>query len=615
MNLIKKAKMQEESGDIDAAINTLKTELNNNPKNILLQIEIGNLYALIGNYEEASGFFRRSIRVFPDNKDVMEALCFCLCEIGNKYQYDRRYSLAEAAFEELLQYQPKNSDYLFNLANAFFSQDKLDKALSLYQKSLALKKDENTFNNLGNTFRKLGKYNDAIENYSKSIKMNSELIHARIELTHLMQNICDWKTIKSHFFEIKDHIKNKKNGKISPFTVLSMPNIDIKDQLNVANMWAQQKKIKAFSPKSKLTKQKITIGYLSADFRNHPLYYLIYDILKNHDKNHFETKLFYSGPIEKSEQFDLFNKLECKFINISNHNDQESAQIIRNEDIDILIDLSGFTRNSRSMVAAYKPARIHINWLGFAGTMGFYFDQSLCEFIIADEYIIPKKLEDYYAEKVIKLPHCYQPNIEFRPNISKKSKEDYGFAASSFIFGSFSQSIKITEEIFTIWMELLKNTSNTYLWLLQSNKLCQTNLYNFAKNHGIEKKRIRFAPKVDFEEHIVRHQIVDLFLDTFPYNGHTSTSDALWAECPILTISGETFSSRVAGSILTEIGCPELIMQDKDHYYNMALKLYNSQSDLIKIKEKIIIGKKNSNLFKPIEFCKRLENLYKKLLI
>ena len=614
MDLIKKAKKQEESGDIKGAINSLKEALNQNPQNDLLQIEIGNLYAEIKNYEEASGFFRRANKLFPNNNDIINGLSFCLCEIGNQYQLERNYYLAEAAFEELLQYRPMNADYLFNFANALYSQGKFDQALITYQKSISLQKDENTYNNLGNTHRKLGNYDHAIESYLKSLEINSGLIHARIELSHLMQNICDWKTIKSHYAIIKEHIKLKKGGKISPFTVLSMPNIDIKEQLYVANMWSQNKKIKPFNRKNKFIKQKITIGYLSADFRNHPLFYLIYDVLNYHDKNNFEIKLFYSGQVEKSKQFDLFNKLETKFINISNLNEEESANKIRNEDIDILVDLSGFTRDSRSMVAAYKPARIHINWLGFAGTMGFYNEKSLFEYIFADEYIIPNKYEAFYAEDVIKLPNCYQPNIEFRPKIKKKIKEDYGFRSSSFIFASFSQSIKITEEMFTVWINLLENTTNSYLWLLQSNEVCQNNLHEFAKNYGIEKNRIKFAPKVEFEEHIIRHQIVDLFLDTFPYNAHTSTSDAIWAECPVLTISGETFASRVAGSILTEVGCDELIMKDKESYYRTALKLYNNSNELIKIKDKIVAGKEKSNLFKPRKFCENLENLFKQLL-
>ena len=614
MNLIKQAKKQERSGDIEGAINSLKEALDKNPNNNLIQIEIGNLYATIKNYEEASNFFKRANKILPNNKDIINGLSFCLCEIGNKYQFERNYYSAEVIFEELLQYQPTNADYLFNLGNALYSQEKFKKALNAYQKSIDLKKDENTYNNLGNTYRKLGKYLNAIENYSKSLEINPELIHARIELTHLMQNICDWKSIDTHYNQIKNHIRTNKDGKISPFTVLSMPDLNIKDQLDVANKWSQQQKIKPFNKKPKFNKEKITIGYLSADFRNHPLYYLIYDVLNNHNNNQFDIKMFYSGPNEDSEQHNSFKKLKAKFINISKLNDEESANEIRNEDVDILIDLSGFTRDSRSMVAAYKPARIHINWLGFAGTMGSHFDDSLFDFILADEYIIPKKLEKYYAEKVIKLPRCYQPNIESRPKINNQLKEDYGFKNSPFIFASFSQSIKITEEIFTIWMNILKNTTNTNLWLLESNNSCHKNLYDYAKKYNVERNRIKFAPKVTFSEHINRHQIIDLFLDTYPYNGHTSTSDAIWSECPVLTISGETFASRVAGSILTEIGCSELITQDKKQYYDTALKLYNNQDKLIKIKEKIIIGKENSNLFKPKEFCKDIEILFKKLL-
>lgn len=614
MDLIKKAKIQEESGDIDAAINTLKSELNNNPKNILIQIEIGNLYASIKNYEEASGFFRRSIRVFPDNKEVMDALCFCLCEIGNKYQSDRQYSLAEAAFEELLNYQPNNPDYLFNLGNALYSQNKFEKASTIYNKSLSFQKDENTLNNLANSYRKLGKYDDAINNYLEAISINTSLIHSRIELTHLKQNLCDWRNINNNYEEIKNHIRAKKDGIISPFTVLSMPYLGLEDQLAVASKWSQQKKVTPFNEKIKFNDKKISIGYLSADFRNHPLYYLIYDVLKNHNTNKFDIKLYYSGPSEDSEQHSSFRKLNAEFINISELTDKDCAKKIKNDNIDILVDLSGYTGNSRSIITAYRPARVHVNWLGFAGTMGYYFENSLYDFIFADNYIIPKKLEKFYSEKIIKLPHCYQPNIQFRPKITPQNKEDFGFKKSSFIFASFCQSIKITEEIFCVWLDLLNNTKKTSLWLLESNDYSNKNLHDYADKYGVDKSRIVFAPKVNFTEHIKRHQIVDLFLDTFPYNAHTSTSDAIWAECPVLTISGDTFASRVAGSILTEVKCIDLITHNKKNYYNKALELYNNPDQLLKIKEQIIAGKNKSNLFNPNQFCKNIEKIYQQLL-
>lgn len=609
-NYIKEAKIKEGQGDLKGAIKLYKKSLEENPGNYSLQIEIGNLLATIGDFEEAAGFFRRANRFYPNNKNIINALGFCLCSIGNTYQLNRKYELAESAFEEALEFEADNADFLFNLGNALFSQNKFRKALSIYKKSILIKEEENTYTNLANTHRRLNELIEAKKYYIKALEIKPDLIHTKIELTHLMQSTCDWNGIDNYFSQIKNHIINNKPGKISPFTVLSMPDFNSENHLDVSTRWSEQKKIKPFQYVKKETKKKITIGYLSADFRNHPLYYLISDVLKNYDKNKFILKLFYTGQEEDSDQYRDFKDISKEFIDISSLNDELSAKRISDEDVDILVDLSGFTKDTRSMCVAYKPAKVHINWLGFAGSMGFHFNKSLFDYILADNYVIPKSHKKYYAEKIIYLPNCYQPNMNNRAKINIKTKDSYGFKSDNFIYASFCQPIKITQNQFNIWMKLLYKSNNSVLWLLDSNEIYKENLYRHASNQGISRERIIFAPKVTFDEHIMRHTIIDLFLDTFPYNSHTAASDALWGECPILTISGNTFASRVAGSLLTEVGCQELITESEEEYINTAIDLFNNPKKLKKIKEKIVYGKNNSTIFKSSEFCINLEKIY-----
>jgi len=616
MDSISKVKKNEKINDAESELILLKKALVKSPNDISTLINIANLYATNNKFFDATIYFRQLLLLMNGSEDLRQGLCFCLIKIGNYYQSIRSYTLAKNSFEEALSYYPNNPDYLFNYGNALFSLNQFDRCIDAYRNSIknnSLKPDADTFNNLGNAYRRLGKNEDAMRCYKQALEINPKSIHSKVELIHLMQHVCEWKNIDILFDDIKNHIINEGRGKVSPFTVLSMPNLNNEDHLRVATNWSEQVKIKSFSKISTSIKNKITIGYLSADFRSHPLYYLILDILKSHNKKIFSIKLFYSGPDESSTEHEAFKKLDCQFINLSNESDAQGAQLIRDEKVDILVDLSGFTQNSRSLIAAYKPARCHINWLGFAGTMGFHYKKPLFDFILADKYIIPDSNINNYAEKVLYLPHCYQPNIFNRPKLTPKIKKDYGFNDNTFIYASFSQPIKITKDQFNIWIELLKNCPLANLWLLDSNSLYKENLWLHAKLNGVEKSRIKFAPKVSIDEHINRHQIIDLFLGTYPYNSHTSTSDAIWAECPVLTLSGQSFASRVAGSILKEIDCEELITKDNTKYYDKALELYKNPKELLRIKQKIIMGKRNSILFKPNIFTTNLETIYRNL--
>ena len=610
---INKAKELESAGNLDEAIEEYKKAFQENPKNYFIQIEIGNLLAMQNKLEEACGYFRRSHRYFPDNEGIKEGLVFCLHKIGNEYQSYKKFDLAVAAFEEAIAYQPQNADLLYNCGNAFYAMNDYKKALPLYQKAISLQKSADTHNNLGNTYRQLGQFNKAKEHYILAIDANPhKMIHTKVELAHLKQSLCDWDGLD----ELQEAIKNAldfEGTRISPFTTLSMTNMNPQDLLQVSSNWCKNYQLPSFERK-KTTNQKITIGYLSSDFRLHPLYFLIYDVLKYHDLKTFDIKLFYSGQRENTNEQKSYRGLGYPFIEIKNLSDVELAKKINDEGVDILVDLSGFTQSSRSMISALKPAQIHINWLGFAGSLGSRKQNSLCQYLLADQFIIPKDHQKYYSEEVIYLPHCYQPNIADRGQLNKVLKKDYGFQDDHIILASFGQTIKITPERYASWLTILKQFDNAYLWLLDCNDEAKENLSQMAENHQVDSNRIKFAPKVSFDEHINRHQIIDIFLDTFPYNAHTSASDALWAGIPIVTRSGSTFPSRVAGSILKSIGLEDLITLSEEDYIEKIINLLNDKKQLKLLKNKVHQAKKISNLFKPKLFTKHLETIYKKLL-
>ena len=612
---ITEAQSKEKKGDLEGALAEYQKALIENPTNNGIKIEIGNLFAMLGSFDKAIEYFRVAFLASPKNENLRDGLCFCLCEIGNQYYDNRNFYHAENNFFEATILNPSKSEYFFNLGNACYAQGKYKSSLEHYNNSLILHYDPETLSCIGNSLRSIGRLSEAMKFYTTALKENPNLIHTEIELTHLKQNVCDWNNISTHFSNIKSHINNIDSGGISPFTVLSMPGISCEQQLKVSSSWAQKFSQKVQKVKrNDIKNEKINIGYLSSDFRLHPLYFLIIDILKNHNKDNFNITLFYSGNNENTTAHNHFKSLGFDFINISELSNEEAAKLIASKNTDILVDLSGFTKNSRSIIAAYKPAKKHINWLGFPSTMGFINSSPLYDHILVDRYLVPETHKSYYAENIIYLPNCYQPNIESRPPLLPIDKKLFGFTKDIFIFASFGQSIKITENQFNLWLRILKSTPNSALWLLESNTDCMKNLTLFAEKNGVESSRICFAKRTDIDEHINRHQIIDLYLDTFPYNSHTSTSDAIWAHCPVLTKSGTTFSSRVAGSILTEIGCSELIVDSDDSYFREAITYASDKKALELIKEKIIKGKEGSTLFKPKIFTKNIEKIYLEVL-
>jgi len=334
------------------------------------------------------------------------------------------------------------------------------------------------------------------------------------------------------------------------------------------------------------------------------------DIFKNHNKSKFDIYAFSFGP-EKDEMTEEVKNYFTKFIDIRKKSDEEVAKLCREIGVDIAIDLCGYTAWNRAEIFSYHAAPIQINYLGYPGTMGAEF----IDYIIADKIIIPDQDKINYSEKVIYLPNCYQPNIKNK-NVSKKDfkRIDFGLPNKSFIFCNFNSNHKITPEIFDLWMNILKKIPNSVLWLLKSNTLASKNLWKEAKKRNIEKNRIIFAEHLPKDEHLERIKLADLFLDTFPYNAHTTASDAIRMGIPIITLMGKSFASRVSASILNQVNLKELVTTNKDDFQNLAIKLAKDKKKMKKVKDDLKISLSKSTLFDSVKFTKDIENLFLKLI-
>ena len=614
----------------EAAIKSFQQAVLLQPKDLDIQFNLANTLLTLNRYEEAAGYYRRILRVMPKSDDVREALCHCLTSLGNQAHMIGNFIQAEACFEEVLQFNIQDTATYYNLGNAQRELGKPAEAAKQYAQAIQLAPDDaDIYNNLGNVQRELGQLDLAIASYQKALALNPQLYHAKVHLVHQKQHICDWHGLADDITEIRNWVSTQPQAQISPFAFLAMPGTTAAEQKLCADNWVKNRyaslmepgRQSGFSAQKKPAGKRIKIGYMSADFRLHPLAFLISELLELHDRSQFEIIGFSYGADDKTDARKRIQKAFNAFHDIRRLPDTDAAKLIHACGIDILVDLTGFTQNSRCGIVALRPAPVSVSWLGFPGTMGSFTGDSLIEsgingkplfdYLLTDSFITPPEAASNYAEQLALLPDSYQPNDRKRPVAKTPSRAECGLPDNGFVFCCFNQTFKITEDFFNCWMRLLKATPDSVLWLLDCNRWAKQNLIEQAALHGITSQRLIFAPRVSIAEHLARHAHADLFLDTLPYNAHTTCSDALWMGLPVLTCVGDTFASRVAGSLLKAAGLDELITHTLKDYENKALSLAKNPQALNTMKQKLMSEKMTSALFDTAKFAKSLEAIYK----
>jgi predicted O-linked N-acetylglucosamine transferase (SPINDLY family) len=326
-----------------------------------------------------------------------------------------------------------------------------------------------------------------------------------------------------------------------------------------------------------------------------------------HDKSKFEIFAFDNGYDDRSEYRHRIENAFGKLFDISKLSDLNAAKLIQAHEIDILVNLNGFFGLPRQGVFSYKPAPIQVNYLGFPGTLG----ASYMDYLIADKVALPDESKKYYVEKIVYLPNSYQANDNRREiSVRQFIKTELGLPESGFIFACFNNNYKITPSTFDSWMQILTHVPGSVLWLLADNPIAKENLVQAAIARGIDSSRLIFAERLPLAEHLARHHLADLFLDTLPYNAHTTCSDALWAGLPVLTLIGSTFPGRVAASLLHAIGLDELITSSKDEYELLAIELATNPEKLASVKQKLAANRTIAPLFDTPKFTKYLEAAY-----
>jgi predicted O-linked N-acetylglucosamine transferase (SPINDLY family) len=593
-------------GKFEGAIKYYINVIEINPNHFAALTNLGNIYQLQKKYDEAIASYDEAIALNLQSAEPFN-------NRGNLFHQQRRYQEALADFDKALDINPAYPEALSNRANTLFSLKQYEKAIEGYNKAIALKPNyAEALHNRGNLYRELQHYELAMADYDLALSIKPDYEYLKGVHFATKMNICDWSNIEDEWNDICADIALSKRT-IAPF--MTLPITDSMDlQRRAAELWVEEKHSSYPLPKFKersLVGHKIRIGYFSADFHEHATMYLMAQLFELHDKTRFEIIGFSFGPDIQDRMRQRAVNAFNQFYDVRDKTDQEVAEFSRDLGIDIAIDLKGFTLNARTEIFAHRAAPIQVNYLGYPGTMG----ASFIDYIIADQIVIPKHLQQKYSEKVLYLPDCYQVNDQTReisPNYF--TRESLGLPSAGFIYCSFNANYKITPTVFDVWMRILKSVDGSVLWLYEDNARSASNLKNEAEKRGVHPSRIHFAKKVPLSEHLSRQRVADLFLDTWPCNAHTTTSDSLWAGLPVLTLPGEAFASRVAASLVNAVGLSDLVVENQNRYEELAINLGINQERLNSYKKDLASNLSTSTLFDTHKFTKDLEDIYIKLL-
>lgn len=428
------------------------------------------------------------------------------------------------------------------------------------------------------------------------------------------RQMCEWDDFGQRQAFVRERLATSEGPRLSPFLLLSEPGITAGEHRDCSEQWMRQRLADALPERQKQTfgfsgrdrdAGPIRLGYLSNDFHDHATARLIVEMLEAHDHKRFETRAYSYGADDGKEMRPRLMRAFDHFTDIGALTDPQAAQAIHRDGVDILIDLKGFTRNTRTSILALRPAPVQVNFLGYPGTFG----PGLCDYIITDAYCTPAASADDYDESFAYLPHCYQPHGRRDLLAVAPSRAALGLPDVGFVFCCFNQAYKFTPEVFQNWLRLLAAVPGSVLWLLASDT-AEGNLRNAALEYGVAGSRLVFAPDCPQAEHLARLQQADLVLDTAPYGAHTTASDALWAGVPVVTQPGATFASRVAGSLLSAVGMPELIAADDAGYFDLALALASDPAAFARIKAKLSQNRLKEPLFDVDAYTRAIETLF-----
>lgn len=623
---------------LDEALASFQKVIAANPQDAGAQLNYANVCVDLGRYDEADAAYGRALAINPSQVEALHGLgnvAFARKQYetagaaydkavsihpgfaeawigrGNVCLKSDRYDEANAAFDKAIGLNPQAHNAWLGRGNLCSERKQYDDAFAAYERAIALRPElAEAWQGLGNSFHELGRHQEAYAAYDRAFTLKPGLAGTEDSRLQSKLLLCDWSNFDDECGHLIESITDRKYS-AAPFGLLAIPSSP-QQQLQCAELWVANQ----FPPTDRAVWQgekydhdRIRVAYLSADFRPHPVAYLAAGMFEHHDRSRFEVTALSFGPDDRSDMRQRLRASFDRFVDVEFMTDGQVAGLIRELEIDILVDLMGFTKGARTGIPAQRCAPVQLNYLGYPGAMG----AGYIDYVIADRTLVPASHRRDYLEKVVCLPHSYMPHDEKGRAVSDRplTRREFGLPDDGFVFCCFNNGYKINPHMFRIWMRLLKAVDRSILWLSEMNVTAAENLRKYTADAGVDPGRLLFAARLPSSaDYLARHRLADLFLDTAPYNAHTTASDALWTGLPVLTLMGETFAGRVAASLLEAAGMPELIAATPDSYERTAVEIATRPELLAALKRKLADRRLTAPVFDTARFTKHIEAGY-----
>ena len=540
-----------------------------------------------GRFGEADALYAQALSLKPDLVEAHN-------NRGAIRQMAGDWDGALACYDGALRHRPDYVEALANRGNCLIQLRRWPEALAAFDKTLKLSPGRvSALNGRAGTLSKLKRFPEALVAYGQLRSADRNNPYALGGMLVAAMQMCDWDAVEKLRSAVETGVA-RGSAIVPPFLFLGFSG-DPALQLRCAQNAIAELGLPAVAPLwrgERYDHQRLRLGYLSADYCQHPVALLIARLIEAHDRSRFKVLGFSTGPDDGSAIRSRMAKAFDQFHDLRGRGADESAALIRRLEVDVLVDLTGHTEGDHFAILNHRPAPVQVNWLGYPATDG----APSLDYVLADVTVTPAGHEPFFSEKIVRLPGCYFPTA-YDPSPPAPSRSKAGLPETGFIFASFNNSWKITRDVFAAWMRLLKAVPKSILWLLDANDAFRDNLRGAASASGLDPARLIFAPRTDPDSHLARQQLADLMLDTAPYNGHMTTSDALWTCVPLVTMLGTAFAGRVAASQLQTLGLPELITSSLEDYEALALALARDPARLAALRARLAAARASSALF------------------